>query len=182
MRGAALLALALLAAGCTAAPHADEAPLEPTAEPVDAHANMTAAEHAANATDAAADAARTFAPQEHDLHVGPYADVAAANWSTGNMKDASWTVDIPAGARTISVKANITTQGPGVQLGDLVLMIHNGTADQPGGMLAGSDGEPKVGPTPIPPGARTLCVMFHVEGDPAAAQGPMDAHLVATFA
>ncbi|MCA1813775.1 MAG: hypothetical protein LC624_07475 [Halobacteriales archaeon] len=173
-----------LLAGCTAQPHADESPVQPAGEPPTGAAamNMTEGDHANRTLHGAP--RPVFSAQEHDLHVGPYAHIPAANQSTGNMKDASWTVDIPAGARTITLVANVTNAGPSLIVGSLDLMIHNGTAEEPGPMLAGTNGsaEYKVGPVPIPEGARTLCAMFHAEGDPAAAQGPMDAHLMATFA
>lgn len=174
----AALALALLLAGCTSeAPVAQVEPA-PAAAPPGGAATVPPAEERANATRLGNG---SFAPQERDLHVTLYA-TAGGQHDTGNMADASWTVQVPAGARFVKASATWTASTPLSEVLDL--MIHNGTAEQPGPMLTGTVGASPLATEAIalPEGVTTLDIMCHVDGDPLGVEVDQDVHLKVEFA
>jgi hypothetical protein len=175
----ALLAVALLMAGCISpAPQAQEQPTGGPAAGPSGSGNATVIPPKGNATSANG----TFPPQEHDLHVVIYANVADGMVDTGNMADASWTVEVPAAARWVKATATWTPSTP--LSANLNLMIHNGTAEQPGKMLVGKAGGSPIAldPIPIPEGQKTLDIMCHVDGNPVGAEVLQDVHLKVEFA
>jgi hypothetical protein len=175
---ASLSVLALLLAGCTGAPSAPPAePLQTGQEPPGGPNATAPAPGPGNASAPAAN--RSFPPQEHDLQVTAYAATPAGD--TGNMNDATWQVDVPAGATTVKATAAFHATS---QLGEMMLMIHLGTLQEPGDMLTAVNGASPLATdtVAVPPGVTTLLVMCHVGGDPASAEVVADAHLTAEFA
>lgn len=183
MRALVLLLAAAVLAGCTS-PAEPSQPVQPASEasPADATPllNATAPEPAPN---------RTFAPVERSFTMDHYAawalpvPVEGASGDTGNMADATWDVPVPAGATRVTVVANFTNA---ITVGAMSLMLHNGTAAEPGSPafaeVQGNDAPLTLADVPLPEGLSNLVLMFHVGGDLVAVQQGTEATVVATFA
>lgn len=176
MRAGGLVLLALVLAGCTSETPEPAAPgpaasLAPAAAP---EANLTEP----NATEATGNA--NFPAQERDLHVGAYAYAGPAG--TGNMHEASWQVQVPAGARAARALANFTGT---LLAGPMHLMIHVGALGEGGEMVADASGPAPPLQTelvPLPEGTASIVVMCHPDGEPGGAMVNYDVHLRVEFA
>lgn len=113
---------------------------------------------------AAGDANRTVW-RNHTLHVDYYARLSGPSpvWlDTQNMEETNWEVQVPDNATRVRARAAWEPSTPLAR--HQAVMIHVGTREDPGEMLAGTGGaSPQTTDwTTVPDGEATLVMMVHV--------------------
>lgn len=112
--------------------------------------------------------------------MGAYAYAGPAG--TGNMREASWEGEVPAGARAVKAIANSSGT---LLAGSMHLIIHLGALGEGGEMVADASGASPPLQTdlvPLPEGTASIVVMCHPGGDPGGAMVNYDVHLRVEFA
>lgn len=119
---------------------------------------------ASPASNGSGEESATFEPRNHTLAVDYYA--RAAGIDSQNMDETNWELPVPADASEVRARAEWTPSTPLAR--DQAVMVHVGSADDPGEMLAGAGGASpqQTGWIELPGELETITIMCHVYTNP----------------